>query len=80
MDLITEDEFLNRGKKYRAEVLDCLKTSAKHKRAPIIDMFNDVYDDMPWHLREHIIRYDDLKAHIDRNTTAYNLSLYQQQP
>ncbi|EER07536.1 conserved hypothetical protein [Perkinsus marinus ATCC 50983] len=52
MGLITKEEFLNLGKKYRAEVLDCLKVSAKHKKAPIIDMFNDVYDNMPWNLRE----------------------------
>ncbi|KAF4663402.1 hypothetical protein FOL47_005759 [Perkinsus chesapeaki] len=77
LGLTTEEDCVKLGKKYRTEVLECLKISAKQKRAPIIDMFNDVYDEIPWHLQE---QYDELRAHIERHPTAYNLNLYERDP
>lgn len=54
--------------KSRQDVLAALKTSEKVDICPIEDIVNDVYDDVPWHLKEQL---DSLKSHIKKYPDAY---------
>ncbi|WP_218311095.1 thiamine pyrophosphate-dependent dehydrogenase E1 component subunit alpha [Alteromonas antoniana] len=54
--------------KSRQDVLAALKTSEKVDICPIEDIVTDVYDDVPWHLKEQL---DALKSHIKKYPDAY---------
>lgn len=54
--------------KSRQDVLAALKTSEKVDICPIEDIVNDVYDEVPWHLKEQL---DSLKSHIKKYPDAY---------
>lgn len=52
----------------RQEVLKALKEAEKVSVNPIEDIVNDVYDEVPWHLKDQL---DDLKDHIRQYPDAY---------
>ncbi len=52
----------------RQEVLKALKEAEKVSVNPIEDIVNDVYDEVPWHLKEQL---DNLKDHIRQYPDAY---------
>ncbi len=54
--------------KSRADVLAALKESEKIDVNPIEDIVEDVYDQVPWHLKEQL---DNLKSHIKKYPKAY---------
>ncbi|MBD3584506.1 thiamine pyrophosphate-dependent dehydrogenase E1 component subunit alpha [Salinimonas sp. HHU 13199] len=52
----------------RQEVLKALKEAEKVSINPIEDIVSDVYDEVPWHLKEQL---DNLKDHIRQYPDAY---------
>lgn len=64
------DEAANKKliEKSRQDVLAALKEAEKIDVCPIDDIVTDVYDEVPWHLKEQV---DDLKAHIRKYPDAY---------
>lgn len=52
----------------RQEVLKALKEAEKVSVNPIEDIVNDVYDEVPWHLKDQL---DNLKDHIRQYPDAY---------
>ena len=54
--------------KSRADVLAALKESEKIDVNPIEDLVEDVYDEVPWHLKEQL---DTLKSHIKQYPNVY---------
>jgi len=56
------------------DVLASLKQAEKEKKPPIIDLFNDVYKELPPHLQE---QHKELQQHLGRNKDKYNLDIYQ---
>jgi 2-oxoisovalerate dehydrogenase E1 component alpha subunit len=59
--------------KLRQEVIDSIKASEAKKKAPVDDIFTDVYADMPWHLKEQLT---GLKEHLKEYGDNYDLSHY----
>ena len=47
-------------KKARADVLEAFTKAEKYKKPPVSDLFTDVYDEMPWHLKEQQAELHDL--------------------
>ncbi len=64
------DEAANKKliEKSRQDVLAALKEAEKIDVCPIDDIVTDVYDEVPWHLKEQV---DELKAHIRKYPDAY---------
>ena len=52
----------------RQEVLAALKEAEKIDVAPVEDIVNDVYDEVPWHLQAQL---DELKSHIKKYPNDY---------
>ncbi|WP_100657373.1 thiamine pyrophosphate-dependent dehydrogenase E1 component subunit alpha [Alteromonas flava] len=52
----------------RQEILAAVKVAEKVDICPLDDMVNDVYDQVPWHLKEQL---DSLKSHIRKYPDAY---------
>lgn len=52
----------------RQDVLAALKEAEKIDIAPLEDIVNDVYDDVPWHLQDQL---EQLKSHIKKYPEAY---------
>jgi len=61
-----EDEELK--KNARQEILAQLRISEHKPKPPLEELFTDVYDTMPQHLKE---QYEELKAHIAQNPEHY---------
>lgn len=59
---------------FRTELLECIKISQLKKKAPIDDMFTDVYAEIPWHLREQL---NGLKEHLEKYGDNYDLSPFE---
>eukprot|EP01063_Lacrimia_lanifica_P007830 TRINITY_DN1502_c0_g1_i2.p2 TRINITY_DN1502_c0_g1~~TRINITY_DN1502_c0_g1_i2.p2 ORF type:complete len:151 (+),score=44.42 TRINITY_DN1502_c0_g1_i2:951-1403(+) len=57
----------------RGEIVSAMKVGDNKKLSHPTAMFDDMYSELPWHLRE---QRDDMLAHIDRNRDAYNVSKY----
>ena len=57
--------------------MESLKASEKKTRAKVEDLFIDVYDEMPWHLKEQM---EELKNHISKNRDKYDLTAYEPSP
>ncbi|KAL0045713.1 hypothetical protein WJX82_002475 [Trebouxia sp. C0006] len=51
----------------RKEVLKALEAAQKEPKAPLSDMFTDVYKEMPWHLREQL---EEAMAHVKAHPEA----------
>ncbi|KAL0019116.1 hypothetical protein WJX77_012317 [Trebouxia sp. C0004] len=51
----------------RKEVLKALEAAQKEPKAPLSDMFTDVYKEMPWHLREQM---KEAMAHVKAHPEA----------
>ena len=49
-------------KEVRSEVLKAFQKAEKLKKPPVHCLFTDVYDEMPWHLREQEQQLKDLLA------------------
>lgn len=57
----------------REEIMEALKKGEAKKRPPIADLFNDMYDEPPWHLQE---QHAYLEKHVREHPTDYNISKY----
>ena len=71
--LITADREEAMRKECKKQVMAALKISEGKKKAAIREMFNDVYAEMPWHLKEQL---EGLQAHIAKNPEVYDLEVY----
>lgn len=67
-DWLTESDSENYVKNTRTEILDALKAAEKVPVAPIEEIVEDVYDEVPWHLKE---QRDALIAHIRQYPEKY---------
>ena len=52
---------------------DALKEAADAPKPGIDELFNDVYEELPWHLRE---QRDELKAHLKKYEGEYKLNTW----
>ena len=54
--------------KTRTDILNALKVSEKVPVNPLEDIVEDVYDEVPWHLKKQL---DELKEHVNKYPQAY---------
>lgn len=64
------DKEIELGRELRKEVLDCMKSSEGKRRPAVSQLFSDVYDEMPQHLKD---QEEELKAHLAKYGAHYNL-------
>eukprot|EP00928_Gymnodinium_smaydae_P061698 TRINITY_DN45728_c0_g1_i1.p1 TRINITY_DN45728_c0_g1~~TRINITY_DN45728_c0_g1_i1.p1 ORF type:complete len:795 (-),score=168.47 TRINITY_DN45728_c0_g1_i1:306-2690(-) len=57
----------------REEILKAAKDGEAKKRPPLVDMFNDVYDELPWHLQE---QHQYVQNHVRKYAADYDLKRY----
>lgn len=48
-----------------------LENAEKQKKAPVSDLFSDVFAELPWHLQQ---QKEQLSAHLAKYGDEYNLS------
>eukprot|EP01064_Diplonema_japonicum_P036635 TRINITY_DN8310_c0_g1_i2.p1 TRINITY_DN8310_c0_g1~~TRINITY_DN8310_c0_g1_i2.p1 ORF type:complete len:366 (+),score=79.19 TRINITY_DN8310_c0_g1_i2:204-1301(+) len=60
-------------KKAHTEIMTAMKAGENKKRANPTHMFTDMYDELPWHLKE---QHDSMHAHIQNNRDKYNTKAY----
>lgn len=73
MGIITENHEEDLRTKLRQDIIDSIKRSEAKPKAPVDDIFTDVYADMPWHLQEQL---QGLKEHLKHFGNNYDLSQY----
>jgi len=59
--------------KSRTELMDAMKVGESKKRPPLKDMFNDMYDQLPWHLEE---QHAFVQKHVREFPDEFNIENY----
>jgi 2-oxoisovalerate dehydrogenase E1 component alpha subunit len=67
-NLITENEINTMKDEERLAVLDAIKLAEKRPKPSIDSMFEDVYKDMPMHLKKQL---EELKQHVAKHQDKY---------
>ncbi|KAJ9445954.1 2-oxoisovalerate dehydrogenase subunit alpha [Diplonema papillatum] len=57
----------------RGEIVTAMRAGEKKKKPHPQHMFTDMYDELPWHLRE---QRDNMLEHIEKNRSKYNVANY----
>jgi 2-oxoisovalerate dehydrogenase E1 component beta subunit len=57
----------------RKEILEAAKIGGSKKRPPLKDMFNDIYDELPWHLEE---QHKFIQEHVRKYPGEFNIGNY----
>jgi len=60
-------------KQARDDIVAAFKVGETRKRGALKELFNDIYDDLPWHLEE---QWQGLEKHVREYSADYNVSKF----